>query len=298
MLDVIVVGGGPAGLQTALTLGRGGRRVALVDTGPPRNARATHIHNFITRDATPPDRFREIARAELLRYGVSFRDQRVAAIDGSEGDFAVRLETEVLRARRIVLAVGVVDVLPELPGLHSLWGETVFQCPYCHGYELRDLRWAIYLPGASSFEPALLARNWSDDVIALTDGHTIDAELEGRLLAVGVRVEPRRIRSLEAASSGRLGTIRFTLGPPLPRDALMLKPLQRQTDLVLDLGLELDSRGYVVIDHDGLSSRPGIYAAGDLTTPMQSALAAASAGQKVASRLNRILTAELLGWTG
>lgn len=296
MLDVIVIGGGPAGFQAALTLGRGRRRVALVDSGRPRNARAAHIHNFITRDGTPPSRFRELAHAELARYGVSVHEQRALAIAGEAGAFDVRLADRSLRARRVVLAVGVVDVLPELDGLDDLWGETVFQCPYCHGFELSGRRWGVYLPGASSPEPALLARNWTDDVVVLTDGAPMEDALRERLAVAGVRVEPRKVLSLRAAAPGRLGAIRFEGGAELPRDAMMLKPPQRQTDLVTELGLELDAQGYVVVDHDGLTSRAGIYAAGDLTTSMQAALSAASAGQKIASRLNRALTAELLGW--
>lgn len=298
MLDVIVIGGGPAGAQAALTLARGQCRVALVDAGAPRNATASHVHNFVTRDGTPPARFRAIAREELERYGVELHPGRATAVDGDVGDFVVRLDHGALHGRRILLTVGVIDVLPPLHGVDALWGRTAFQCPYCHGHELRDQRWAVYLGRAGPFEPAIVARAWTDDVVALTDGHPVDDQVRARLAAAGVGVDTRRVTALEAVGPGRLGAVRFAEGRPLARDALVLRPDQRQVDLVRALGLALDAQGYVVVDGDGLTSRAGIYAAGDVTTAKQSALGAACHGLKVAGRINFALTAERVGWRG
>jgi thioredoxin reductase len=297
MLDVLVIGGGPAGLQAALTLARGQRRVLVVDWGPPRNARATHLHNFVTRDGTEPAVFRAQARAELARYGVEVRQARAQEVVGGPGDFTVRLDEGEVRARRLLLALGMVDVLPPWPGMAELWGETVFQCPYCHGHEVRGLRWGLVAHEPHMIELAAMARAWTDDVVVLTEGKLeVDRQ---RLAKAGLRLEERPIAGLRpsAADPGRLGAVLFSEGEPLERDVLLLRPAQRQTELVRSLALQLDPGGYVVLDERRQTSRPGIYAAGDLLTPMQAAIVGAQAGMMAAATISRELALEEAGWS-
>lgn len=295
-VDVVVIGGGPAGLQAALTLARGQRRAVVFDTGPARNARAHHVNNFLTRDGTPPAAMRAIAREELAAYGVPVEAARVEGIDGERGRFRVRLEGGAeVGARRVILAVGMVDRLPELPGLDTLWGETVFQCPFCHGHALRGRRWAVFAPVAPLIEVGALIRAWSDDVVVLTDGQwEVPDELRARLQAAGIGLDERRVVGLRAAAEGpdRLGAIAFADGETLPRDALVFRPPQRQTPLVSSLGLAVDAAGFVAVDERRQTSRPGVYAAGDLATMMQAALGAAVAGLLAASAVIHDLTSE------
>lgn len=293
--DMIIVGGGPAGLSAALTLGRARRRVLLCDSGPPRNAAAVHVHNFLTRDGTPPAELRRIGREQLRPYAsVEVRDVRVEEILGERGAFTARLTDGTVEARRVLLCTGMIDELPELEGFRALWGRSIFQCPYCHGWESQDRGFGWLAPSVEMLEHALMLRAWTSDVVVLTDGrYAVPAEVRERLSAAGVRIEERRITRL-VAHADRLERIELAEGEPLRRDLLFARPPQRQVPLVQALGLELDAGGYVRV-HDLYkeTSRPGIHAAGDLQTPGQAAIMAAASGMQAAAVLNHSLTVEL-----
>lgn len=292
--DVIIVGGGPAGLAAALTLGRARRRVLLCDSGPPRNAAAVHVHNFLTRDGTPPAELRRIGREQLRPYAsVEVRDARVEAIHGERDAFEARLSDGSVEARRILLCTGMIDELPALEGFRALWGTSIFQCPYCHGWEVRDRSFGWLAPSAEFLAFALLLRGWTSDVVALTDGRfAVPAEVRAQLEAAGVPIEERPITRL-VAREDRLEHIELAEGEPLRRDVLFARPPQRQVPLVESLGLELDPAGHVrVNDPHRETSTPGIYAAGDLQTPMQAAIAAAAAGMLTAAMINHALALE------
>lgn len=293
--DVVIVGGGPAGLSAALNLGRARRRVLLCDDGPRRNAAAVHIHGFVTRDGTPPAEFRRIGRQELEPYtSVEARDVHVEAIRGERGAFEVHLEGgNVVTARRVLLCTGMVDELPDIDGFRALWGKSIFICPYCHGWEVQDRAFGVLAPSAQLLEFALLLRAWTSDVVVLTDGRfAVPAEAQARLARAGVRVEERRITRL-SESEGHLEQVDFDGGSPLRLDVLFAKPPQRQVAVVRSLGLSLDEAGYVLVDEHRQTSISGIYAGGDLVTPMQSATLAAASGVHAAGMLNHELTAEL-----
>lgn len=293
-VDVVIVGGGPAGLSAALALGRARKRVLLCDAGPRRNAAAAHIQNFVTRDGTPPEEFRRIGRQQLGAYpSVEVREVAIEAIGGARGAFEVRLATGTVLARRVLLCVGMVDEVVEIEGFRELWGRSIVQCPYCHAWEVQDRRFGALATSVELLEFALLLRGWSSEVIALTDGrYAVPAEVAERLARAGVRIEERRVARL-IAREGQLERVELDGGGSLPLDVIFAKPPQRQVALVRSLGLALDPMGFVQIDERRQTSVPGIYAAGDLVTPMQAAIIAAAAGMQAAAMLNHEFTAEL-----
>jgi thioredoxin reductase len=293
--DVIIVGGGPAGLSAALTLGRARKRVLLCDSGPPRNAAAVHVQGFLTRDGTPPAELRRIAREQLRPYAsVEVRDVRVEEIGGERGAFTARLADGSVEARRVLLCTGMIDELPDLEGFRALWGKSIFQCPYCHGWEARDRGFGWLAPSVELLDFALMLRGWTSDVVALTDGRfPVPAEVRARLHGAGVRIEERRIIRL-VASDDRLERIELAEGEPLRRDVLFARPPQRQVPLVQSLGLELDAAGFVRVDDAHReTSRPGIHAAGDQQMGAQAAMTAAASGMLTAAMLNHALALEL-----
>lgn len=295
--DVVIAGGGPAGLAAALTLGRARKRVLLCDAGPRRNAAAVHMHNFVTRDGITPAEFRRIGRQQLEPYGnVETREARIEEVRGTRGSFDVRLSTGSVKARRILLCTGMVDELPEIEGLGSLWGKSVFICPYCHAWEVQNQRYAYLATSLERLDFALLLRGWTSDVVVLTQGRlTIPDDVRDHLSAGGVRVDDRPIARLVPSSDGQqMERIDFTDGSSLERDVLFLHPPQHQIEIVTTLGLALDAAGYVEVDPlTRETSLPGIYAAGDLLAPMQGALIAAASGTLTAGVLNHALTVEL-----
>lgn len=299
--DVVIVGGGPGGLAAALALGRGRKRVLVLDSGPRRNAAAREIHNFVTRDGTPPEEFRAIGREQLAPYAnVVIVRERAVAISGERGAFQVSLEEgdRSETARRVLLCTGMVDEMPPIEGFQELWGHAVFQCPYCHGWEVRDQRWGYFV---RAFDPrhfqlfSLLLRGWTKDVVVFTHGvREVPAEARESLRSAGVRLETQPVTRL-LRSGERLESVQLADGRSVPCDALFMHPQQRQVDLVRELGVALDEDGFVRADPmTRETSVPGMYAAGDLCTRMQGAVLAAAAGTQAATMINVELTAELV----
>lgn len=296
-LDCIVIGGGPGGLSAALALGRARKRVLLVDAGPRRNATATHLHNFVTRDGTPPAEFRAVGRAQLATYpNVEVQDVGVASITGERGAFRVALASgATVEARRVLLCTGMIDELLPLDGFRELWGRSIFQCPYCHGWEVQDRAWGfLVLPATlGHFLPfALQLRGWTGDLTVFTNGAAVPAEALETLRAAGVRIESAPVARLVAGDDG-LRTVALADGTEVPCEILFAHPPQRQVALVRDLGVALDDDGCVKTDPmKRETSVPGIFAAGDLTTRMQGAIMAASAGTHAATVINLELQME------
>ena len=296
--DVLIAGGGPAGLSAALMLGRARKRVLLTDAGVPRNARAHELHGFVTRDGTAPAEFRRIAREQLAAYpNVELGESLVRSVTGERGAFHVELASGAVQARRVLLCLGMIDDMLPLPGYRELWGKSIFQCPYCHGWEVRDRAFGLLALAPELLEHALFFKGWSHNLVVLTDGrYAVPPEVRGRLLSANVSIEERTLRALVKSPDGeQLQAIELQDGERLACEVLFSHPPQRQTPLVDALGLELDALGCVRVDERGESSLAGVFAAGDLTTRMQSALFAASTAALAGHWINFTLTLERAG---
>jgi thioredoxin reductase len=288
--DVVVIGGGAAGLSAALVLGRARRRVAVVDAGSPRNAPAAHMHGFLSRDGMPPADLLAAGRAEAAAYGVELIEGRVAAIDAG---FAVRLaDGRVLSARRILVATGVRDELPEIPGVRERWGRDLLHCPYCHGWEVRDEPLGVLGTLQGSVEHALLVRQWSADVVFFV--HTYDlAEAERvRLESRGVRIVLGEVARL-VVEDDRLTGVELAGGEVVPRRAVFVRPgnVPHPDGLLDGLGVEVDEHGFASVDATGRTSVAGVWAAGNVVDPRAQVITAAGAGSAAAIAIN----ADLLG---
>lgn len=293
--DVVIVGGGPAGLSAALVLGRSLRKTLLLDGDVRRNLRAAELHNFITRDGIPPAEFRAIARSQLTTYEtVEARDGKVSRVEKIAEGFEVHIEGEAtpVRTRRVLLATGVRDEPPAIPGLDAQWGHTSFQCPYCHGWELRGRPWGVLITSDMLGELALLVLNWSSGVTAFTQGLELGHEIVGRMQAAGIVIEKEPIAKVLGTHEAMEG-VELQSGRVVTCGALVIHPPQRPVDLVIALGLELEPTGFVRVDpRTKESSVPGIHVAGDATTMMQTAISAAAEGTMAGAMMNHILVAE------
>ena len=307
--DTVVVGAGVAGLSAALVLGRSRRRVLVLDGGEPRNAPSSGAHGFFSRDGIPPAELLRIGREQLAPYeSVEYRRARARKAGDVSGAFEVVLEDgTTVFARRLILATGVADELPDRPGFSELWGRGVYHCPYCHGWEVRDRPLAVLNSGEGAADRALFIRNWSRDLVLLTDGPAkLDEEDRQRLGALGVPVREERISRLEGdpgrepgAAGGGLERVVFEDGSTLASEGLFYVPPQSQRSaLAEDLGCELERRAHSLVVASDPTTRettvPGVYAVGDTvgTGPLQSVALAAASGAAAAYFVNHALATE------
>ena len=292
--DVVIVGAGPAGLSAALMLGRCRRRVVVIDDGLPRNRAARTMHGFLTRDGTPPAELLELGRAELARYKtVHIRSGTVTVADGRRGAFVVRCDDgQTLQGRRLVLATGVVDRLPAIPGLEALYGRSVHHCPFCDAYEYADRPLALYGRGRGGVEAALVLMAWTKDVVLITDGKILGSDARRRCGRHGIAVREDPVRRL-IGRGGRLERIEFKVGPPLKRAALFFATSQRQrSDLARDLGCEFTAAGAVMTKDHETTNVPGVYVVGDASRREQKVVVAAAEGTLAAVRIHESLWLE------
>ncbi len=302
LYDAVIVGAGSAGLSAALLLGRSGRRVLLLGGGEPRNAPAASVHSFFTRDGESPARLREIGREQLRPYrGVEYRETRATEVSGTDGSFSVTLDDgDEVRARKLVLATGVADELPERPGFRELWGRGVYHCPYCHGWEVRDRPLAVLNSGEHATDYVILIRNWSRDLVLLTDGPSVLGEGDRRKLdALNVPLYEGRISHLVGRKDGSEGLSKIILedGTALEREGLFYAPPQRQrSNLAELLGCESEAGPVgAVVKKDPMTNEtsvPGVYVAGDSGSMLQSVALAVASGANAAAFLNRSLCVE------
>lgn len=292
--DVAVVGGGPAGLSSALVLARCRRRVVVVDAGNPRNAASHGIHGFLTRDGTRPSEFLDIARAELQRYDVTLVNDTVMSATPGDGRFSLALRSaKHILSRKVLLATGVVDRLPQLPDIGLYYGRSIHHCPYCDGWEHSDGRVAVYGPGKGAAALALKMKGWTDDVILCTDGPSrIPAAERERLARHDVRVIEKKITRLEGTPP-QLERIVFEDGSGVDRTGLFFSTGNGQrSDLVAALGCELNRKGAVRVHKRQRSSVPGVFVCGDAAEDSQYVIIAAAHGARAAMAINEDLQSE------
>jgi len=293
--DVIIVGGSAAGLSAALVLGRACRRVLVCDTGKPRNAIAHASHSFLTRDGIKPTELLQIARDQLRPYqSVQFREVEVTQINPYPNHFEVTLGNgEQATARKLLLATGVIDELPEIEGFREFWGNSIFHCPYCHGWEVRNQPFALLGSGQIGFELAVLLKGWSDDLVLCSNGAAeLDEEKRQLLARHNIPIYEEKILKVEG-QNGQLERIVFVNGDTLPRKIIFFRPHQRQhSDFPQKLGCEFDSNGFVKVDEFGQTSLPNVYVAGDMSHLKQQITFAVSTGATAAAAINHALLLE------
>ena len=283
--DVVVIGGGAAGLSAALVLGRARRRVLVVDAGAPRNAPAAHMQGFLSRDGMPPAELLKAGRAEVAHYGVELVDDTVIGVDAG---FVVRLAGgRVLTARRILVAPGVGDELPDIPGVRERWGRDLLHCPYCHGWEVRDQPIGVLGTGVGSADHAQLLRQWSDDVVFFVHTYDLSAVERTGLNARGIRVVDGRVARL-VVEGDRLTGVELADGSVVARAAVFIRPGNHPhpDGLLAGLGCDLDEAGFPLVDATGGTSVPGVWAAGNAVDPRAQVITAAGAGSAAAIAIN------------
>ena len=300
--DVVVIGGGAAGLSGALALSRARRRVLVVDAGAPRNAPAGHVHNYLGREGTPPAELLAIGRDEVAGYGGEVTSGEVARIERGDDGFRVDLtDGRAVSARRLLVTTGLVDELPDLPGVRELWGRDVLHCPYCHGWEVRDRAVGILATGPLGVYGALLWRQWTADVsLFLHTGPQPTDEEREQLAARGITLVEGEVAALDIAD-GRLSGVRLVSGEVVPRDAVVVAPrFTARAGLLTDLGLEtveLEAHGavmgsYVPADPMGATAVPGVWVAGNVANLQAQVIAAAAGGLNAGAAINADLIAE------
>lgn len=300
--DVVVVGGGAAGLSGALALVRSRRSVLVIDNGTPRNAPAGHVHNYLTRDGVPPSELYAIGRGEITGYDGEVVVGTVTAVRQTEFGFVVeQAGREPVEARRLLVTAGVVDLLPEVPGLAERFGRDVLHCPYCHGWEVRDQAIGVLATGPMAIHQTLMFRQLSDDVTLFLHDVLQPTEEEWEQLAArGISVVQGKVEAVEVTDD-KLTGVRLEGGRVIPREALAVQTtLRARADFLDDLGLkavEREVRGVVfgtAIDADptGKTSVPGVWVAGNITEPMAQVIAAAAGGMSAGAAINGDLVAE------
>ncbi|MEU6047295.1 NAD(P)/FAD-dependent oxidoreductase [Streptomyces griseus] len=312
--DVVIVGGGAAGLSGALTLARARRSVLVIDAGEPRNAPASHVHNYLGRESTPPGELLAIGRGEAAGYGAEIVEGRVASAerlsgdgdgdgdgDGGRGFRVVTEDGRSVEARRLLVTTGLVDELPPVPGLAERWGREVLHCPYCHGHEVADRPIGVLATGPLAVHQALMWRQWSEDVtLFLHTGPEPSEEEYEQLAARGVAVVDGEVAGLEVADD-RFTGVRLASGRVVAREALVVQARFTARSAVLEsLGLKAVAQemggvvigSYVPADPTGATEVPGVWAAGNVTRLTEQVIGAAAAGLMAGGAINGDLIAE------
>lgn len=300
--DVIVIGGAAAGLSAALILGRSRRSVLVVDAGEPRNAPAEGVHNYLGREGTAPSELAGIGRDEVAVYGVEVTAGRIVAASATGGDgvdpvgFSVTTDSgAVVTARRLVVASGAVDVLPEVPGLAEQWGRGVVHCPFCHGWEIRDRRIGVLVTTPFGAHHALMFRALSEDVTAfVTNPSLVDDTTRAGFAARGIGVVDAAVARVLVSDEVLTG-VQLATGEVVELDALAASSTaEARVGFLSGLGLVAEDvrigdfrvGGALTVDAAGQTSVRGVYAAGNVASPMATVIASAAAGTKVGAAVH------------
>ena len=293
--DVVVAGAGPAGLSAALVLGRACRSVLVCDRGTPRSWASKRMYAYLSRDSIDPAVFRQIGRRELARYPkVELRDAEVIRARKARRGFEITLASGArVVCRKLLIATGMMDILPAIPGFEQLFGRTVFQCPYCDGWEMRGKAIAVYGRRRRGFELARALTAWTDDIVLCTDGRANFTNAErAELVRNRIRLMEKRIEALEG-TRGKLQCVRFRDGERLARDGMFFNtPSRAQSKLAESLGCLFGRNGGVLCGQYEATSVPGVFVAGNIIRDVQLSIVAAAEGARAAFGINRSLTRE------
>jgi thioredoxin reductase len=286
--DVVVIGGGAAGLSAALVLSRARRKVLVVDAGTPRNAPAAHMHGYLSRDGLPPGELLAFGRNEVKSYGGDILEGTATELmsDGRSGFWVILANSQRISARRLLATTGLRDELPDVPGLRDRWARDVLHCPYCHGYEVRDRQLGVIGGSPGAVRYAQIVRQWSHDLVYFTPPDTLTTTERSELVARGIGVVEGTIAQL-VIDDDQLRGVQMDDGCVVPRDALFVPPrFVPNNRLLQSLGCAVDDDGWVAVDGTGRTSVPGVWAAGNLVDPRAQVITAAGAGSAAAIALN------------
>jgi thioredoxin reductase (NADPH) len=294
--DVVVIGGGAAGLGGALALVRARRSVLVIDEGTPRNAPAEHVHNYLTRDGVPPAELYALGRAEVTGYGGEVRTGTVTAVTPREDGFEVEAaDGTSVRARRLLVTTGLVDELPGVQGLAERFGRDVLHCPYCHGWEVRDQAIGVLATGGMAVHQAMMFRQWSDDItLFLNDGPEPTEQQWEELAARGISVVLGKVAAVEVTDD-KLSGVRLEAGAVIPCQALVVQPYATARAAFLEgLGLKpadvevggISMGTAISSEPGGKTAVPGVWVAGNVADPRAQVIASAAAGLAAAAAIN------------
>jgi thioredoxin reductase len=292
--DVAVVGGSAAGLSAALVLGRARRRVAVIDSGSPRNAPAAHMQGFLSRDGLAPSELLALGRDEVEGYGVALIAGSASDIvrDGGSSFRVVLAEDRTVRARRILVATGLRDEIPDIPGLRERWARDVVHCPYCHGFEVRDQKLAVLGGSSAAVRYAQIVRQWSDDLVYIAPAGSLTAAEHRQLVARGIGIAEGVAQRVIVASD-RLCGVALDGDRAVACDALFVPPrFVPNSELLAGLGCALDEDGWPRADADGLTSVAGVWVAGNVANARAQVITAAGEGSAAAIAINAALVEE------
>jgi thioredoxin reductase len=291
--EVVIVGGSYAGLSAAMALGRSLRKILVIDSGLPCNQQTPHSHNFITHDGETPALIAEKARTQVLQYGtVKFFDGLAVHAAKVDDGFAVTVQTgEAFMAKKLVLATGIKDLLPDIPGLAACWGITVIHCPYCHGYEFRGQKTAIMANGARAFHLASLVNNLTDKLMILTGGvPDFTPDQMSRLEAHQIKVVDTEVSAV-LQEEGRVKNVVFSDGSTMPFSTIYAAvPFVQSSDIAASLGCEFTEQGRIKVDSMQKTTIEGVFACGDDASMMRSLASAVYSGNLAGAVINQVLT--------
>jgi len=294
--DVIIIGGSYAGLAAAMALGRAMRKVLIIDSGIPCNRQTPHSHNFLTQDGTPPAEIAALARKQVLLYStVSIKEGTITKGRRTETGFDLHTaDGQLFRAKKLIFATGIKDIMPDIHGLDACWGSTVLHCPYCHGYEVRNKTTGILGNGEYGYEFAVLLSNWTNDLTLFTNGKsTLTAKQASQLSEHKIQIRETEIQMLEH-EKGYLKNIIFKDGSKAHVDVIYTRlKFEQHCAVPVALGCELTNDGYIKADPSQKTSVHGIFACGDNTSRMRTVANAVSMGTTAGMMVNKELTEEL-----
>jgi thioredoxin reductase len=292
--DVVIIGGGAAGLSAALVLSRARRRVLVVDAGSPRNAPAAHMQGFLSRDGMPPADLLSTGREEVRGYGgtVSAGTVKDLVRCGRDGFQVLLADGDRVSARKLLVATGLRDELPNIPGLADRWARDVLHCPYCHGWEVRDQQLGVVWNGPDTVRYAQIIRQWSHDVVLFAPRETLTPAQHSQLVARAIGVVEGVVAEV-LSNRDQLTGVQMDDGRIIPRAALFVPPrFVPNTSLLIGLGCDLDERGWVITGTTGATSVAGVWVAGNLANPRAQVITAAGEGSAAAIAINADLVDE------